>query len=206
MQRAEILLNDYNHYRFFTSSIRSKRAAGAYITGLKLTPGRLSAFSEMADWCEEHGIDPRRWLHSLFVARHWLFAPPLKHLKSQKHLKRYEAMEGSMPVYRERIAAEQHEIDDVAGRVFDSGRDISHTAETLKIRYARTGQPGRCMELMGTETFGFHPGSRVCGVCPLAIACGAMLQSRVSYDIQAVRRGEVTPQQARVMAAYGGGR
>lgn len=210
MQRAEILLDDFNDYRFKTNSIHERRAAGEYVSSVGATPKSrpkyLLAFERMAVWCEAHGHDPRRWLHSLFIARHWLFAPKLNQLTSARHLKRYAKMEGQMPVYRERIAAEQHAVDVDAGRVFEAARDISYTAETLKTRYARLGRPGRCMELMEAETFGFHPQSKTCGVCPLGAACEAMLQGKVAFDIQAVRRGELSLQQARVMAAYSGGR
>jgi hypothetical protein len=106
-------------------------------------------------------------------------------------------------LYRERVAAEQHELDDGVGRVFHAERDISHAAETLKIRYQQRGQSGRCMELMTTETFGFHPRSAVCAACPIASPCETMLHSKVGYDIQAVRRGEMSPEQAQVMVAYG---
>ncbi len=205
MSRAEILLNDYNFYRFQTNSIKSKRAAGAYIVSLASTPERLSFFDRLIKWCADHSIDPRHWLHSLFVARHWMFAPPLKQLISPKHLKRYEGM-GDMPGYRARIAAEQHALDDAAGRVFDCNRDVSHSAETLKMRYVQLGQAGRCMELMSTETFGYHPKSKVCGVCPIKIACEAMLLANVNFDIMALRRGEITSQQAKTVAVYHGNR
>ncbi len=208
-QRAEILLNDYNHYRFQTTSIRNKSARGAYITSVGASllsrPKYLEALEAMAAWCDDHNIDPRHWLHSLFACRQWMYSPPPKHLTSAKHLKRYQTM-GEAPEYRARIAAEQHAIDDAAGRVFNWGRDISHGAELLKIRYVSHLQsPGRCMSAMA-ETFGYHPKSRTCMKCPIAIACNAMLQSKVNYDILAVRQGAMTPQQASTMAAYSGGR
>lgn len=208
-QRAETLLNDYNHYRFQTTNIRNKSAGGAYITSVGATlssrPKYLDALGAMASWCDGHDVEPRHWLHSLFACRQWMYSPPLKHLTSPKHLKRYQTM-GNAPEYRAHIAAEQHAIDDAAGRVFNWGRDISHGAELLKIRYVqRLQSPGRCMSAMA-ETFGYHPKSQTCMQCPIAAACNAMLQSKVSYDIQAVRRGDMTSQQASTMAAYSGGR
>lgn len=207
MKRSELLLDDYNHYRFHTHAIRNKRAAGQYITSVGATPRTrpkyLGLFDRMAVWCSERDIDPRSWLHSLFEARFWLHAPRIEHLCSKKHLKRYAEKKGSSTLYRERIAAEQHELDDGVGRVFHSERDVSYAAETLKIRYQQRGRPGRCMELMSTETFGFHPKSSVCASCPIASSCEAMLHAKVGYDIQAVRRGEMSYAQARVMVAYG---
>jgi hypothetical protein len=201
---AVTLLDDYNDYRFHTASIQAKRAAGAYIRSLKATPGRLAAFEALGVWCQGRGIDPRRWLHSLFASRHWLFAPPLKHLTSEKHIPRYQAMQGSMPMYRDRVVREDQQRAENEGRVFHAGRDLSHGVELLKMRYQQLGRPGRCMEAID-ETYGYHPQSQICSGCPVAAACEAFLRSRVGYDIQAVRRGDLSLQQAQAERAYAGG-
>lgn len=139
MTRSELLLNDYNHYRFHTHAVKGKRAAGQYITSVGATPKTrpkyLKVFDHLVVWCSERDIEPRSWLHSLFEARYWLYAPRIEHLCSEKHLKRYGEKKGSSPLYRERVSAEQHELDDEKGRVFHAERDISYAAETLKIRY-----------------------------------------------------------------------
>jgi len=193
---AQDLFNDYNRYRFHTTSIKEKRAGGAYITSLKPTPKNLLAFEKLVGWCGERSIDARHWLYTLFVARHWRFAPPLKHLTSPTHLDRYQSMEAA-GYQQAQVASRDHQG-------FDCNRDLSHSVEMLKRHLLQFGGPGRCMDKMTTETYGYHPLSKVCEGCPAAVACEAMLQSRVKFDITALRRGAITPYQAQVAVSHAG--
>ncbi len=197
---AELLLDDYNHYRFQTNNIHKLKAKGKRIVSLGRK--KLPAFVDLHRWCAEKGIDARHWLCSLFEVRHWLFAPPLHQLKSPKHLRRYPTT-GSMPAYQKRLAEQRRNHLHATNRVFDPNRDINAASETLKRRYLSVGAPERCMEKMDSETYGFHPRSPVCEGCPLQQSCAVQLRSKVRFDIMALRRGEITARQAQAVVYYG---
>lgn len=202
MNGAETLLEDYNDYRFRTHHIQQLRQNGQNVHSLGRK--RLSAFEGLQEWCAEHQVDARRWLCSLFEARRWLFAPPLNQLKSKKHLKRYSKMD-TIPVFRNRIQQERQTRLNTAGEVFDPNRDLSASAETLKRRYLTLSTYDRCIEKMDDETYGYHPRSTVCQECPAQHTCSTMLQAKVGFDIMALRRGQMTAEQAQAVIYYGRG-
>lgn len=106
-------------------------------------------------------------------------------------------------MFRKRVRVEKDLHDIQHGVVFDPNRDISGTTEAYKRRHLMDGDPQLCMERMSVETFGYHPRSLVCARCPLAQACAGRLQASVNFDILALRRGEITAQQAvRQVAVY----
>ena len=212
MNRAETLLDDFNLYRFHTASLRNSRFGGGrvYLVGKsgKARAQWLAVFEAMADWCSKRDIDPRGWLHYLFEIRHWAFAPRQNQLISPKRVAEFKARSKpnrSLLLQQSRQRERQEAaVDD--GRVFDARRDLSHSAEALKVYFSRLGQHGRCMAAMESETYGYHPLSRVCPTCPIGAACEAQLRAKTGFDIQALRRGELTLQQAATLGAYHGGR
>lgn len=197
---AEQLLDDYNHYRFKTNNVQKLRNSGKRIGSLGKK--NLPVFASLQQWCEGNGVEPRRWLASLFETRRWLFAPPLHQLKSPKHLKRYPDV-GAIQAYQNRLSQERVKRQTIAGEVFDPNRDISNSAETLKKRYLDFGHPEQCVAAMSAETFGYHPKSQQCARCPLQQACSQRLQSMVPFDIMGLRLGNITAEQAKASVYYG---
>ena len=197
---AERLLDDYNDYRNQTNNIQQLRSQGQYVQGL----GRkhIKAFDELATWCGEQGVEPRRWLASLFETRRWLFAPKLNQLKSKPHLLRYPNV-NAIPAYTNRLHKERTVRQHQDGKVYDPNRDICESSETLKRRYISLGETQRCLDQMRTETFGYHPKSTICQACPMRIECARRLQASVTFDIMALRRGEMTAEQARAVVFFG---
>lgn len=195
MLDANTLLRDYNEYRFKTQHIANLRAQGRYPRSLKDSRENLAAFERLAAWCKARSIDPRHWLYSLFAARYWRFAPKLNQLCSERHLERYGGIETGGG---HRQVVERNDVP-----VFDVNADISRAAELLKLRYLQLGQAGRCMGRSFVDTYGYHPQSEYCAQCPVAIACEAQLRAHVGFDITALRRGELTREQAMTLAAHG---
>lgn len=206
---AEQLLSDYNHYRSSTSNLLSLQQQGKYVRELKATKPRLKAFDEMARWCAREGVDARLWLYSLFKARAWMFSPRMDQLiprtekTRKKALARYHQL-GEVPVFHERIHREVYAQRVKAGTEWDVNRDLTNAAESLKRRYLAENDARRCLEEMQTRTFGYHPRSVVCARCPLQGECAAALQQLAGCDVIALRRGEITVDQARLQA-WGGG-
>lgn len=197
---AEQLFDDYNDYRRDTGHIQRLKQSQRYIPSISRK--HLPRFEELAHWCKEQGVEPRRWLASLFECRRWLFPPRLNQLKSTRHLERYPTM-SSIPVFQGRVRREHQEAARVSGRVFDRSRDLATGAELLKRRYIAWGNYERCMSEMETDTFGYHPRSEVCQNCQARYQCAAILQSKVNYDIMALRLGLMTTEEARTVAYYG---
>jgi hypothetical protein len=159
----------------------------------------------MAEWCREQGINPRRWLYHLFRKRRWLFAPSLTQLvpakrSVQKALAAYAEMTDT-PEYAARIARETEEARKAEGGGIDPNRDLIPLAEARKRIYLSEGRPDKCMAVMATETYGYHPKSAVCGRCRSGHPCAVKLAASVAFDILALRRGEMTLQQAQVIVA-----
>jgi len=207
--RHHDLLSDYNQYRSRTHHTQQMRATHPI---KDLGPKRgLPIMARMDEWCRSQGIDSRRWLYHLFRKRRWLFAPVLTQLvPSKRHLIKaladYAAMTDT-PGYEATIYRELEAARRQAGTDFDPNRDVSPMAEARKRIYLGEGRPDKCMAQMTTEAYGYHPKSTTCARCPATAQCATQLMAAVPFDILALRRGEMTLQQAQVIvgrASYGG--
>jgi hypothetical protein len=205
MHTAQTLIRDYDAYYLQTAHIKSLKARGAPINGVKVTPDRLAALDNMAQWCRAKNLDPRHWLQSLFQSRRWLFAPQWTQLTSEKHLKKYRALPVSQ-AYQTKIANESATSKMQRGVSYDVNRDLSPTTEGIKQTYLGRGEADRCMAQMRSETLGYHPKSHVCARCSKAVVCAASLASLAGFDIVALRAGKITMEQAaaqKVQLQYG---
>lgn len=191
---AERLYDDYNDYRRQTGYIQRLKQTGKYTPSV--SKKHLPRFEALANWCSKQGVDPRRWLASLFESRRWLYPPKLNQLQSKPHLQRYEKMR--VPAFAVRMQREYQQAATASGGMFDRARDISRGVELLKQRYLSLSNHERCISEMEAETFGYHPKSLVCQGCAARFQCAAILQSKVSYDIMSVRLGLMGMDEARV--------
>ena len=198
--QARRLFQDYCYYRQHTAHVQKLKEERPYLRDLKETPARLKLFAHMAKWCEDQRINPREWLYSLFVSRRWLFCPKLErsNLQSKKHIPKFRKLHDYI-LYRKR-QMEQDSVLAPTPDVFDPNRDMSHTAEDAKTAYVRVGQYELCMANMVPETFGFHPRSAVCTRCLAAQMCQEKLVQSVTFDVLALRRGEITSEEAKSQA------
>ena len=201
--RAEVLLHDFNRYRAHTFHIQRLRAVQCV---RELGPKKgLPIFEKLDAWCRTYNIDARRWLYHLFKVKKWIHAPVLTTLiPSKRSLKKrwaaYQEMTDTpffAATIRQEIDARRRET----GNVVDRNRDLIPMAEILKRRYLGESRPDKCLNEMWEQTFGYHPKSQVCGHCPLAARCAGELQASVTFDIMALRRGDLTLQEAQVIAS-----
>lgn len=200
MDQAERLFKDYCYYRNHTASIQRIKQQKPFFRDPKPTPARLKLLAHMSAWCVSQGFSPSEWLYSLFVSRKWLYAPKLEksHLQSDKHIPRYKQLQ-DYRLYRQR----QRELESAnapSPSSFDPNRDLSSMAERSKLLYLETNRTQVCMLRMDTETFGYHPRSSICAKCSMSSVCLHKLQSKVDFDVLALRNGEITSQQARDQA------
>jgi len=198
------LFDDYNWWRSKTLRVAAMKQRGIPVKDLVIKPEREAALKGMAQWCKNNSVDPSRWLCGLFHIRVWQFAPRWEHLTpkaktEKKRLARYLTI-SDMPLFsrrvRERIEFQQDR--DCTG--YDPNRDMSATTEALKTRYLAEQDPHGCLASMGTGTNGYHPKSLVCGRCPLNQECNNQTQASFNFDVLALRRGEITLQQARAIS------
>lgn len=203
MERARELLSDYDFYRLHTTQVATLRDRGIPIRGLKPTKARLESLEMMAVWCEENGLDAGLWLYTLF-RRSWMrFAPRFDQLipskrTLRKQIARYHNL-GDVPLYRDRCRMKNQARAVAAGDNYDPNRDMSSTTEAVKRLYLKDGDGDGCMS--DERSLGYHPLSKVCVACPVSETCAVQLQGRVSFDILALRRGEITAEQAQGVVA-----
>ena len=202
MEVARLLLADFNSYFFKTSYVYGLRAQGRYVAAVKETPERLNALERMAQWCREHGLDPRHWLYTLFVSRRWTYAPQWNQLTSPRHLERYKSFTANV-FYQNRIGGEWRADQERRGVTYNVNRDMTATTEGIKRRYLALQDADRCMSLVRDETLGYHPKSIVCQECPRAGDCERLLRSLATdFDIIALRRWDITLAQAQEQARH----
>ncbi len=187
---ADNLFDAYSYYRGFTAHYQKR-----YKRALKRSPDRLKRLEEMSTWCKSRGLDPQYWLYSLFAARNWFYAPRWDQLCSAKNIANYERWK---PHDGDRVRVQftvQREE-----RQWNWWRDVGGTSEALKQKYAARGDYQRCYYATD-QTYGYHPRSPVCTSCPLSKPCLQNLQGQVRFDIVALRRGDITLEQARAAQA-----
>jgi len=206
---AQQLLSDYNYYRNFTAYVHEMRAKGIPVHSAvmkpKGKPSRAPQLESMLAFCEEHRLDPKLWLYMLFKMRHWKAAPLFNQLVPKnkktldKNLNHYSNL-SEVPLFKKRVSQQSHQQGVLEGAVFDRNRDIDGTTESLKRRYLNEGDSVRCMDEMEIRTNGYHPRSLVCARCPSSTQCEQTLRAKMPFDIVALRRGDISVQQAQQLA------
>lgn len=201
MTLLDTLWDDYIAYWRRTGSVqgRAETLGFATLPAPHKTRERLGALHRMAVWCVEHDADPRMWLYTLFASRRWTWAPSLDKLTPKAHLRRYR-QEHKLTLYTARLARERRR-----GRApaTDPNLDILPSTEALKASLARSHRGAECMALTQTETFGYHPKSPICVACEVAAPCAQALLASVGFDLVALRRGDITVDQARAQQRAG---
>lgn len=199
---VEQLFEDYKHYRHHTANYIRVKKERPYFREMKLRADRAKALKEMELWCRRKGVDPRWWLYSLFSSREWVAAPKFEQLvpktkrTEKKALARYEALQEA-PLYAQQITNRIQQDRRDQYTTYDPNRDISGTVENIKRRYLSEHDAQRCVDEMSSVTFGYHPKSLVCARCPLMTECEARLRKTVPFDIVALRRGDITIDEAK---------
>jgi len=196
-----MLFDDYRFYRQYTVNVQKLKKNKPYMQDLKPTKKRLDLFRELLTFCEKHAVGPREWVYTLFATRRFMYAPRLErsHLLSQKHLEKMKRIE-DFGLFQKRLR--EAPCKELSPQQFDPNRDMSASAEELKASYRRRGDDLLCMDHM-SETLGYHPKSEICRNCVYTHACARKLQRAVSFDILALRRGDITAEEAQRQAIFG---
>lgn len=187
---ATVLFGDYLAYWADTHNVKQMRQQHA-VRSPKLTPDREKALDGMETWCEQEGLDPRRWLAALFYSRRFLFAPRWNQLCGGPASRKVYDAKGSLPLHEQlvRAAPPQPAADDV-----NPNRDVVPAAEIQKQNFAERGVAAECMVAL-SFTYGWHPKSLICQKCPVAGECRERLRKCANFDIVALREGRVTWEQ-----------
>lgn len=192
-----VLFDDYRYYRNYTTYMRKQKSERPYLRDLKVSAMRLKLFAEMIVWCRTNSVEPRQWLYSLFDSRKWVYPPRLEstHLCSKKHLIKFPEV-SNYTLFKQRQINQQN-LDALSVQAFDPNRDIGLAIENVKRSYLFRNDFQVCMLRIAEETYGYHPRSTVCARCPVTAECETRLGQLVDFDIQALRRGEITSEMAR---------
>lgn len=207
---ADQLFADYNFWRLHTWNVQRMEKEGIPIRTLTDKNGeKRLALNQLRYWCGRRDLDTRFFLATLFGRTRWQFAPqfgqliPKSAAATAKAIHRYHNPDSAtMTLFRLRVSQEVRRDQELSGAAYDGSRDLSATTEALKRRYLEEGDAERCLEEMDTNTLGYHPRSLVCAGCALASRCEALLRHKSpAFDIIALRRGELTLEQAKGLVA-----
>jgi hypothetical protein len=181
---VRLCIDDYNVYRAQTKYFHDNVDTQPWLARpATASPARMKLFGDMVSWCRERNLEPRLWLFSLFKARAWRFPPKAAPgvLMSGNLIPKYRALKG-LGVFKKRVfvsTSMEHKTD--------PNVDLIYAVETIKRRYAASGQHERCMEEAMVRTMGFHPLSPICAGCPVSGDCAIRLSGLVSFDIIGAR-------------------
>ena len=190
--RALSLLNEYNEYRRYTKNFQD-HAAKHPMRDYKLNPERQQILERLDEWCLKRGLDTRLWIYSRFKIGKWLFAPKFSVLipskrNEKKAIAYYQSLEAT-PLFSQVTHQQIEQQAQLEGRVWNPDLGLNHTVELKKQRYIRLGLAHVCLSNMKTETYGYHPCSKVCMDCPRVYDCAAELRRLYpTYDIVGARQ------------------
>lgn len=192
MDYYEQLFADYVSYWRVTACVNAKwHEIRAALRPPKMTRERLAALRRMAEFARENGADPRLWLYTLFMSRQFIYPPKFECLTPKSHLKCY-LKEHRLGLFAKKMAGERQRRRNNDADQYDPNRDIAQSVEDEKGHLLRTGQQQVCFDRMESITLGFHPRSKICAMCPIQTSCADALMNRVAFDIIALRRGDIT--------------
>lgn len=195
---VEELFRDYQLYRKRTANFLALKARRGYLRDPKLSDERRRALVRMSEWCATQNLDPRWFLYSLFAARRWVAAPrwdqlvPRSKATERRAVARCQAMSAA-PLLSERVDEQIASLRPT----YDVNRDLCGTAENRKRVHLSRGDYEGCMAETQTVTYGYHPSSYVCQSCPAREECERRLRGSVGFDIMALRRGELSLDEAK---------
>ena len=189
---AEILFSDYINFREHTVNWKRVKECKRYMRPMKLTDERKRIFEIFIDWCDKRGLPPRQWIYTLFAIRRWIFAPQLelKFLCSEKHIPKFESF-SDYRFYQRYLDDQSEKTKWTNEKLFDPNIELTRSVEETKRSIVLIGGPQACMDVMTTETFGYHPKSQICTVCDGRFNCAEKLQALAGFDILSLRRGEI---------------
>ena len=171
-----------------TASVREKK----YLRNPAWNDERKAFFVDFIVWTRDQGMEPVTWLLWCFRVRNWRFPPKLTagHLMNPKSKALASYKHQTMLSYDSTRLA----------KPFDPNVDISPTVEQTKARYLQQGMAMSCFAGMYDATFGYHPRSGPCQMCPMAQRCKAQLVKMMPFDIMALRTGKLSVPMARQKA------
>ncbi len=203
MDTVQTVWEDFLYYRTFTARAKERFYNGEPIRSLKFTPERKKLFSELVQWCQHKGVEPRLWVYHLHQKRKWTWPPKPQpgDLMSENMLKSFGDM-WDTSFYQYRMAQTRKFKRLEAGEVYDPNKDISLTVEATKERYRRSNRVHQCLAEVATTSLGYHPKSSICQACAMASRCTHEVQALVPFDIVALRAGHITAEQAQAAVRY----
>lgn len=171
-------------------ALRAKRGTRSPAFFRKKAWAHAEAFLK---WCAKTGIeDPLRYLEFWFEVCDYTGKPPQLHrLRSNNLAETYlsewqqdeRAAEDAYTTLKQRAGTREQQA-------VKALRVLTHGMEAAKYPYASTGRYELCLAEVSL-TGGFHPSSRYCPTCPVAVRCAAALYRINGFDVVALRAGRL---------------
>lgn len=147
------------------------RIEGKVCTPKAVTLKQLRLFDDIAAFAEWHKIDAQAWIVTVFVHLSWKAIPSEASFFQSKRVAHAEDL--ASRAYEDVLAVDAAVREANKSTLTDAFvpfRDLSTGAEIAKRNYLARGQAEVCLLNMDI-TYGFHPGSEQCKVCPIRLAC-----------------------------------
>lgn len=157
----------------------------------KATASHLRQAKTFLAWCEKKGIDPGRYLTYWFQAGDKMGRRSINllRLRSNALAEAFVEFGEGYVCEDERYRKLREEAGSKQQQQVKALRILTVGHEALKARYYGRN-PELCLaeiELSG----GFHPESRYCVHCPVAVRCAAKLYQVHGFDVVALRSGRL---------------
>lgn len=153
-------------------------------------------------WSEAAGVDPLLFLRYRFeAAKHTGYIPKLHQLRSYQLAEIFKSEwkqdELSLSAAYDRLKAKAGTREQQTVKAL---RVLTHGHEAAKYPYISTGRWELCLAEINLSG-GFHPSSRYCPTCPVAVRCAAELHRTYGFDVVALRAGRLNELPRDVAAA-----
>lgn len=152
-----------------------------------LRKNALKNIENFAAWCKNQGIeDVEGFLEfRMKCAEHSKWVPKTSQLRSNKIAEQWRNWKAG-EVAQERIE-QQHmrQAGSAQQQQLQALRLLTPNQELVKARYAQSGKPQLCV--LNETSGGYHPESRYCPACPMALQCAGRLHQQHGFDVVSLR-------------------
>lgn len=147
--------------------------------GDQVTAGKYLA------WAQKQQIDPLGFIDFLFQR----FVPEIYRLRNNAMAEQYRKWGQDKQEEQKNLAEQSRRLHaPLEDQHYKDMLVLTVGMEAMKHPYVTTGRHHLCLaefELTG----GYHPSSRYCTTCPLAVECSAQLYQAYGFDVVSLRAG-----------------
>lgn len=145
------------------------------------------ALDRYIDWARNRGVNAEAFMRwRMEAAERVGYTLYLSGMTSDRHLKMWREWAGTKSAVKKQQAFIQGRVDPSAAQKLDLATKLLAQHEQYRRNMVDDGTPERCMK-EPQYSGGYHPHSRFCPLCPMAIRCAVALNEAYGGDLVALR-------------------